>query len=436
MKAGGVGFGQLERNPSVNLTVARKRLALKVMLTADLAQSWQRGGRTGPRLVDPDDEKLLREAAELLAVFGEHEGHARGALETTLREYVGTGTDYKIMRGLIKLLTDRCEFAVGGEVEPQLIRRALFLKARGAHPVVSGEAARSVVVAEAAAELHCAPEAILAGLYGDLPEQQKLTEFAALQSPRHLLDLYNLAQAQALLYRCVRMRLWVEPQEPGGYRELFSAIKTYRLIHTIKGNARDGYEIALDGPVSMFHRSQKYGVQMAVFLPALLLCRHWRMRAEIASQKHGHSVHYELDSEQRQLRSHYLDLPGYQNPVRDRLIEKWQTRATSAWTLEPSGEVVAVGASALIPDFVLRHEATGGVVYLEILGFWTPKHLKERAAELSASGVRNFLLAAWEELRGSREELTLVPAQTIVFKRQLDPALVELAAEKLLAADD
>ncbi len=405
------------------------------MLTADLAQSWQRGGRTGPRLVDPDDEKLLGEAAELLAVFGEHEERTRGELEATLREYVGTGTDYKIMRGLIKLLTDRCEFAVGGDVEPQTIRRSLFLKARAAHPVVGGEAARAVVVAEAAAELHCAPEAILAGLYGDLPEQQKLIEFAPLQSPRALLDLYNLAQAQALLYRCVRMRLWVEPQEPEGYRELFNAIKTYRLIHTIKGSAHNGYEIALDGPVSMFHRSQKYGVQMAVFLPALLLCRRWRMRAEIAAAKHGHSANYELDSEQRQLRSHYLDIPGYQNPVRDRLVEKWQTRAASAWTLEASGEVVAVGASALIPDFVLRHEGTGRVVYLEILGFWTPKHLKERAAELSTSGVRNFLLAAWEELRGSRDELTLMPAQTIVFKRQLDPAAIELAAEKLLAAD-
>jgi hypothetical protein len=30
------------------------------MLTADLAQSWQRGGRTGPRLIDAGDSELYR----------------------------------------------------------------------------------------------------------------------------------------------------------------------------------------------------------------------------------------------------------------------------------------------------------------------------------------------------------------------------------------
>ena len=81
------------------------------------------------------------------------------------------------------------------------------------------------------------------------------------------------------------MRLWVEPQAPEGFRELFGAIKAYRLIHTVKGNSREGYEVRLDGPVSIFHRSQKYGIQMAVFLPALLLCKGWRMRAEIQAQR-------------------------------------------------------------------------------------------------------------------------------------------------------
>ena len=100
------------------------------MLTADLALSWQRGDQIKPRYLDAEDEEHLREAGDLIALFAEHEGARRAALEESLQEYVGTGTDYKTLRGLIKLLTDRCEFETSAPAEPSEIRRALFLKHR------------------------------------------------------------------------------------------------------------------------------------------------------------------------------------------------------------------------------------------------------------------------------------------------------------------
>ncbi|HEX8709001.1 MAG TPA: DUF790 family protein [Pyrinomonadaceae bacterium] len=398
------------------------------MLTADLAQSWQRGGRTGPRCIETEDEGYLRDAEQLMGLFREHEGHPRAALELALSEYVGTGTDYKILRGLIKLLTDRCKFETAAAVEPVKIRRTLFLKARAAHPLTGAGAMRDEVIAEAALELGCEPGMVLEGLYADLPSNQRLVEFEQL-TPAELLDLYNLAQAQALLYRCLEMRLRVEPQSPEGYRKLFGAIKAYRLIHTVQGSPSKGYEIRLDGPVSMFHRSQKYGIQMAVFLPALLLCEGWRMRAEIASKPGGASAFFELDSNQRQLRSSHLPDRAYENPALEKLADAW-ARFESAWMLEPSSRVIDLGESAFIPDFVLSHE-DGRQVYLEILGFWTPQHLQARLREFEHAGIGNFILAAWDELCGSREPVTRTPANTIIFKRNLDPVVVELAAEKL-----
>ena len=99
------------------------------MLTADLALSWQRGDQIKPRYINTEDEEHLREAEDLIALFAEHEGAARASLEESLQEYVGTGTYYKTLRGLIKLLTDRCEFETSAPAEPSEIRRALFLKA-------------------------------------------------------------------------------------------------------------------------------------------------------------------------------------------------------------------------------------------------------------------------------------------------------------------
>jgi predicted nuclease of restriction endonuclease-like RecB superfamily len=398
------------------------------MLTADLAQSWQRGGRTGPRYIDPRDPDYLQDAENLINLFASHCGRARRELEETLQEYIGVGTDYKILRGLIKLLMDRCAFEISSSIEPSAIRRAVFLKACEHHPVI-GEA-RVETLQSVARELDCAPETLLAGLYADLPENQKLSEFESLEASA-LLDLYNVAQAQALLYRCVEMYLQIEPQTPEGYRELFDAIKAYRLIHTVKGNSAVGYEIRLDGPVSMFHRSQKYGVQMAVFLPALLLCTGWQMRAEIAQKPGAAKARFEMDSRQTDLRSHYSPTMPYRNPSVEQLAESWKNY-DSHWELEAGSAVIDLGESAFIPDYVLRR-ADGKIFYLEILGFWTPRHLQQRLEEFAHARIKNFIIAAWDELRGSRDPLARVPDHVLVFKRKLDPAAIELIANQLLS---
>ncbi|HYN86192.1 MAG TPA: DUF790 family protein [Pyrinomonadaceae bacterium] len=397
------------------------------MLTADLALSFRRGDQIRPRLLDARDGRRLEEAAGLVSVFREHAGRARRELDEALQEYVGTGTNYRVLRGMIKLLIDRCEFEGDESIEPQEIRRALFTAARAAHPVVTEEA-RAAVAAEAARTLALAPEQLLAGLYADLPANQRLNAFQE-PTPEELVHDYNLAQAQALLYRSVEMRLHVEPQTAEGYRELFGAIKAYRLIHAIRGDARQGYEVSLTGPLSMFHRSQKYGVQMAVFLPALLLCAGWRMRAEIDDRRGV--AYFELDSRQTVLRSNLSGVTPYRNPAVEKLAESW-SRAGCEWSLEEGREVVSVGDAAFVPDFLVTHPS-GRVVYLEILGFWTPRHVEERLAEFERCGVRNFVVAAWEELRGTREPLARVPPNVIIFKKNLDPSVVELVVNRLVS---
>ena len=400
------------------------------MLTADLAQSWRRGDRVRPLYISTDDADYLQDATHLIKLFSEYEGRERRYLDRELEEFVGTGTNYKILRGLIKLLTDRCTFETACALDPVEIRRTLFLKARERHPVTQDEEVRMEVVKEAARELLYAPEVLIEGLYADLPENQKLASFKHINSTE-LLNLYNLSQAQALLYHCVEMRLSIETQDPESYRELFGAIKAYRLIHTIKGSPGTGYEVRLDGPVSLFQRSQKYGVQMAVFLPALLLCKGWRMRAEVAQIVQGkmESAFFELSSRQKHLSSHYLTDPLAENGILEKFAANWG-RVETVWRLEPSREVIDLGESAFIPDFVLRNE-DGRHFYLEVLGFWTPDYLKERLKEFEHAGFKNFILAAWDELRGSRDPLTTIPPHTIIFKRSLDPVAVELAINEL-----
>src|ERR1041384_4243962 len=160
------------------------------MLTADLAMSWQRGDRVNPRYIDAEDEECLRASEDLIALFESHDGRTRAALEESLQEYVGTGTDYRILRGLIKLLTDRCEFETSAPAEPSEIRRALFLKARKRHPVAAA-AGREDPTEGAARELSYPPATLMEALYAALPGNQPLTLSEPLTAAE-LLDLYNV----------------------------------------------------------------------------------------------------------------------------------------------------------------------------------------------------------------------------------------------------
>jgi predicted nuclease of restriction endonuclease-like RecB superfamily len=395
------------------------------MLTADLAMSRVRGDMIEPYYVNPDDRGHLEMAGELISIVSGHRGLRRADLEAELDEYVGTGTDYKIVRGLIKLLLDECRFETASAIDPPEIRRALFLKARLHHPVSAAEATRGQVIRETAAEINCAPEDLEENLYADLWGNQRLASFEGLDR-KELLDRYNLAQAQALLYRSTQMRLRVEPQDASDYRRLFDAIKAYRLIHTVRGNPASGYDIRLDGPVSMFHQSQKYGIQMAVFLPALLLCKGWRMKAEIAL-KMGRRAAFALESSQGHLRSHYLDDVSYRPAIEEKLAAGW-AKAGSEWRLEAGKEVIDLGQSAFIPDFIISHP-DGRKFYLEILGFWTPAHLDERVKEFERAGFKNYLLAVSDELRGSREKPLSLPRGVIVYKSALAAAAIRAAME-------
>ncbi len=69
------------------------------MLTSDLAINWRRGDRIFPQRIKTDAAGYLRDAEILIEIFEEFQNKTRGQLEWELEEYVGTGTDYRILRG-------------------------------------------------------------------------------------------------------------------------------------------------------------------------------------------------------------------------------------------------------------------------------------------------------------------------------------------------
>ena len=77
----------------------------------------------------------------------------------------------------------------------------------------------------------------------------------------------------------MEVRIWGET--PARFRQLFRAVKFHRLICTIHESAGQSYTLRLDGPLSLFSSTQKYGLQLALFLPALLHCKAFDLKASV-----------------------------------------------------------------------------------------------------------------------------------------------------------
>ena len=392
------------------------------MLTSDLLLTRSHGPYIEPRYVAVEDPALIDLAQALIDIHAEHQGKTRRELQRALDLLAGDRTDYRIQRGLAKLLGDHyCEFHIDSPQPPEELRYAVFTLARAHHPVVRETSLiypvkREDLLEQVALKHQLSSEDVLAGLYADLPENHQLATFAA-PSPNELLLRYNVALAQAMLYRCEILRLSVYRNLPVRYKQLFKFIKFYRLIHTIEGDVDAGYEIGLDGPVSMFRHSQKYGLQMAIFLPALLLCTRWSMQADIL-RKDGRRQQFVLN-DQSGLVSHYKDQTLYDSLLEETFATRF-AKAKTQWQLERESEIVNLKETVMIPDFTFRHP-DGRTAFLEIMGYWRPEYLRRKLEKLRQAQRKDLLVAVSSNLNVSEDDFTDVPGGVFFFKNKVQP---------------
>lgn len=402
------------------------------MLTSDLLQTRTEGPYVYPRYIKTEGHRFVSMAEELIAIYVEHQGKTRRELMDALSQYSEDSTDYRIQRGLAKLLRDdRCEFSERSIAPSEEIRQRVFALARENHPVVLQPdmihpVSKDDILEEVAREFKTDIEQVAWALYADLSDNHILTEFNP-PEPEWLLWRYNVALAQALLYRCIRMKLSVFRNIPSRYKQLFKFIKFYQLMHTIQGDLDSGYEILLDGPVSLFRLSQKYGLKLAVFLPALLLCTHWKMEAEIVSSDGTHRF-FPLD-ESIGLQSHYRDSTMYDSLLERTFAERF-AEIESDWEIEREIAIINLKDTVFIPDFAFRH-ADGRTALLEIVGFWRPEYLERKIMKLTRSGRTDMVVAVSADLNVGEDDFKDVPGSVFFFKKRINPQDVLMRLEQV-----
>ena len=406
------------------------------MLRGEHVMARLQRGRLVPHRLQPGDRHVREAAERLVGLYAEHAsvGGTRARLEeetNLLEEELGPRLDvrrgFKMVRALAKLLEERARWASPTETDPYTLRTRLFelaaalpeLPAKGS--LLEGNT-REDVLLQVSRETGIEEPASL--MYADRQGAQVLSEFEA-PTPEELVGRYNVAQVQGVLYGA--RGLTVDLGAGADARLVFHYVKLLGLIYSVEATPK-GHRLRLDGPLSIFGGTRKYGLRLAKLIPGLLLTEPWELHADV--QWKGREASLELNSETPGLRSHYKGPAGPslegEGDVRGAFEKAWvRAKDTGGWELEEGPGILPLPPlkTALVPDFTLREAETGREVHLEILGFWSEKHLIERVALVREAAKRGHevLVAAPESLGSSPEVLRDATEGAVVpFKSRLD----------------
>ena len=393
------------------------------MLTGNLVRVRHARNKLVPLYLDPADGAWVRTANQLLAVYRESEGRTRGEVEAELGDLAGEGPGQLVHQGLAKLLEDRCDFEVTSDLPPDKVREVVFRIAAVARKNPAQAFDRASAIAAAAAELRVEVAQIDHSLFADLYDEQRILKFANCTAEQ-LVDRYNVALAQAVLLRCIGLEVRVWNESPARFRQLFRTMKFHRLIGTIHPADGSSYIMKLDGPLSLFSSTQKYGLQLALFLPTLLLCKTFDMTAEILWGPEKKPKVFALSANDG-LRSHLGDFGMHTPPELTALLANLAANP-GAWTLNEEPHPILVDGTTWIPDFRLTHKKKE--VFVELVGFWRKANVEQLYKRLKKSLPGQFVLVVSEQYRADDGDEFATGPEVYRYKR------TPIAAEVLKVA--
>ena len=355
------------------------------MLTKDLLRVSRAGGGYHPQFLDAAAEAL---AARVIGVYQGHVGQPRSALDDALTDLEADADDFKIVRGLAKLLEREVTVETQSPLPPERTRRAAFEAA--AEVGVVTEADRTRALEAAADRLAVSVDDIEQSLYADRPDRQTLTDCSHRYTPETLLKQYNLSLAQTALFDATSVT--IRSTDP---KAVITGLKRLRLMYEIRQTS-EGRVFEVTGPTTLFRRSRRYGTRFARLLRSVAKTSEWELTATIDD-----------DGTDREmvLTQSDITVPGVE-PVTEVTFDSgveadFATRFESLdldWELTREPEPLAAGAHVVIPDFAFDYEHADFRVFFEIMGFWTPEYVEKKLARLTDLEDVEMLVAVDESL--------------------------------------
>lgn len=418
-----------------------------------------KGKNITPVFCKPIDDSFyeLKLAADLIKQFEEsfRRRETRRLLGERIALLESSFDDYKLVRGLYTLLERRCIFSSwnhaeskakisgnysGYNLDPFNIRKNLFEES-STQGYALNDHERKEIINSVASKNRISHETIVREMWADLEENMVLEGFKPIE-PEKLISWYNLSLMQTLLFNSTKLEFSVR----GGFswKRTLRTVKKLGLMYNLYyrqkerpqedqkkasnnepnedinpadsgiGNSAHAYSnydndvlCSIDGPLSIFKLTDRYGTAIAKLLPSIIVSKEWSIKALIVRKTAtlGKKIYEFMTSgaESPDLPSE-SDIFAFNSNIKNRILEKTSSsfsyldasfdssveqkfaskfeQLSNGWKLirEPDPLIMSNG-KGFIPDFAF--EKYGIRVYLEIVGFWTNDYLVRKIQKIT-----------------------------------------------------
>ena len=418
------------------------------MLSLDLLRIKINRGTVHPIFTKPNEknDKDYKLATTLIECFSNihktKDPKKKLIKETSLLE---SQFDYKLVRGLVVLLERRSVFENQfTNINPVKIRQKLFEES-SKNGLALTEQLRKTMIQKIAQQSHVSVQEIETAMWSDQEENLTLIRFDEI-TPEQLLYWYNLSLTQTLLFRCTSMEFYVE----GGlyWKHVLRNVKRYGLMYNLeKQENRDSITCILDGPLSLFKMTDRYGTSMAKLLPDIIKAPSWSITGSIVKKNEDGQKLYQFSISDKNT----VDVihPDSSQTHQNNNAEKSLNSATDNnnfdssleanfeksflqhfdkkddWKISREPDPLIADGKAMIADFLF--ERYGRKVYFEIVGFWTKEYMQRKTAKIKSIFEKNshgkeqrvdLLVGVNEDVACS--QLTAISEQRVfTFKKQV-----------------
>lgn len=346
--------------------------------------------------------RQLELANAMIAIVTGNLGASRDEVLKAFDEITFAPNERKLVLGLRKVLMDECEFEQVNTLEPETVREEVWKLSAEQWRTLSPDAVfdRLRVLEAAANHFGSEVESIEHALFADLKNAHALVSWSNISAER-LVDTYHDAQAQAVFLKAAKVALELKPKSALELRRFFHLLKFRGLLFRVEARGDKRVHLVIDGPISLFNQTSRYGLKLATLVPRLAQFGDGVARAQLSWGKYRKKVLYEHRFTHQ--KSGGRNGESGSNEVLEKLVSGW--REDVGWRIEVvTGSLVEVSGQALVPDVKCTHLASEHVVYLEIMGFWSRDAVWKRV-ELATRLKTPFIFLVSERLRVSEKVL-------------------------------
>ena len=369
--------------------------------------------------------------------FANNKKETKGDLQKRLSIYENSYDDFKLIRGLVALLERRCIFKINNSIYPEnkaedfgtqlpssfSLRKVLFEESsKLGLPIDNIQ--RKKIFHSVALKFDIDINYLEKMMWVDQEDYLIFEKFTLIE-PIDLLGVYNLAILQTLLFNSVNFEFTIN----GGtnWKQVLRTIKRFGLMYNLqkvhkkennfikeiqhnknkqdtvnkddsKSYLDDNVICSIDGPLSIFKLTNKYGSSIAKVIPKIISSHKWNIKALIIKNSISGRKLYEFNlssdndiyinnsinnkfNNGHQFEDSNSNNLGFDSSVEAKFAAQFEKFKTGWKLIREPHPLILPDGKAFIPDFLF--EKYDNKVYFEIIGFWTPQYLERKFKKIN-----------------------------------------------------